>query len=113
MNNTAHPAAIAITAAANDAANVLRVPIDQITVESLEAREWSDSCLGLPEDGEACLDVITPGYLIVLGDGFSYRTDMLGNIRRETDIMDRELRVHFRQSGGLGGWTSNYHADDA
>lgn len=113
MNDTGHPAAIAITAAASDAANVLRVPIDQITVESLEAREWSDSCLGLPEDGEACLDVITPGYLIVLGDGFSYRTDMLGNIRREIDIMDRELRVHFRQSGGLGGWTSDYHADDA
>lgn len=113
MENTAHPAAIAITAAVSDAANVLRVPVDQVSVESLEAMEWSDSCLGLPGDGEACLDVITPGYFVELGDGFTYRTDRRGNVRREADNTDRELRVHFRQSGGLGGWTSDYHADDA
>lgn len=113
MENTTHPAAIAIAAAASDAANVLRVPIEQVSVESLEAMEWSDSCLGLPKGGEACLDVITPGYFVELGDGFSYRADRQGNVRRETDITDRELRVHFRQSGGLGGWTSDYRADDA
>jgi len=113
MENATHPAAVAIIATVSDAADALRVPINQISVESLEAREWSDSCLGLPEGGEACLDVITPGYLVVLGDGFSYRTDTEGNVRRETDSVDRELRVHFRQSGGLGGWTSEYHADDA
>jgi len=113
MEHPEHPAAIALIAAVSDAANVLRLPGDQIRVEALEAREWSDSCLGLPEEAEACLDVITPGYLVVLGDGFSYRTDTRGNIRREIDIMERELRVHFRQTGGLGVWTSDYHADDA
>jgi len=113
MDNTVHPAAIAISAVVNDAANVMRVPIDQISVESLEAREWSDSCLGLPQEGEACADVITPGYLVVLGDSFVYRTDMRGNIRRGTGNTEWELRIHFRQSGGLMGWTSDYHADEA
>ncbi len=84
MHQVSHPAILALSAAVANAADLLRVPIDQITVESLEAREWPDSCLGLAEDGEGCADVVTPGFLVVLGDGFTYRADSQGRTRRET-----------------------------
>lgn len=113
MDGASHPATVALSAAISDAAGLLRVPVDEIVVEHLEYRDWPDSCLGLPQDGDACRDVITPGYLVVLGDGFSYRTDTKGTVRRETDAVDAELRVSFRQSGGIGRWSSEYHADDA
>lgn len=113
MNETSHPAVLALSAVIGDAANLLRIPIDEIAVEYIEAREWPDSCLGLPQDNEGCAEVVTPGYLVVLSDGFSYRTDMQGNVRRETDTLDRELEVHFRQVGGIGGWSSEYDADDS
>lgn len=112
MNETPHPILLALSAVIADAASLLRVPAAEITVEYVEAKEWPDSCLGLPQGNEGCADVITPGYLVVLTDGFSYRADMLGNVRRETDNQDQELEVHFRQVGGIGGWSSEYHADD-
>ena len=113
MERGSHPAVVALAATITHAANLLRLPIEAITVEYLEAKEWPDSCLGLPGENEGCADVVTPGFLIVLGEGFSYRTDMQGNVRRETDIVDRELDVHFRQSGGIGGWSSEFHGDDS
>lgn len=113
MDGTLHPATVALSAAIADAANLLRVPIEGIAVESLESMDWNDSCLGLPQEGEVCADVITPGYRVVLGDGFTYRTDTRGKVRRETSPVENELEVHFRQSGGLGGWTSEYQADDS
>ena len=111
MNETPHPIVLALSAVIADAASLLRVPVEEISVEYVEAKEWPDSCLGLPQGNEGCADVITPGYL-VLTDGFSYRTDMLGNVRRAIDNQDQELEVHFRQVGGIGGWSSEYHADD-
>lgn len=113
MDTAAHPAALAVTAAVADAANILRVPIEAITVEYLEARDWPDSCLGLPRGDEACADVVTPGYLIGLGEGLTYRADRAGNVRRDPSSPDRELVVYFRQSGGIGGWSSEYYADDS
>lgn len=113
MDGTSHPATVALAAAIADAAKLLRVPIDGITVESLEARDWPDSCLGLPQEDEGCTDAVTPGYLVILGDGFRYRTDTQGNVRRETNLVDHELVVRFIQSGGLGGWTSEYHVNDS
>ena len=50
---------------------------------------------------------------MVLGDGFSYRTDTQGNFRREVETVDQELVVHFRQVVCFGGWSSEYHADDS
>ena len=101
MNATSHPAVLAVAAAVAHAANILRVPIDQIVVDYVEARDWRDSCLELPNDNEACNDVVTPGYLIVLGDGFRYRADHQGNVRREPEPVDTEVRVYFKQAGGL------------
>ncbi len=113
MGGNIHPAPVALTAVIVDAANLLRVPFENITVEVLEARDWPDSCLGLAQDGEGCADVITPGFIVFLGDGFRYRTDLKGNVRREVDTVDTDLHVHFRQVGGIGGWTSEYYDDDA
>jgi hypothetical protein len=56
---------------------------------------------------------VTPGYLVALGDGFRYRTDRQGKIRREEGAVDTELRVYFKQAGGIGGFTSVYFADDS
>lgn len=113
MDGTSHPAIVALAAVIEDAANLLRIPVDKIAVEYLEARDWQDSCLGLGLEGEICTAAITPGFLVVLGDGFRYRTDARGNVRKETKPVDTELWVHFRQVGGIGGWSSEYRADDA
>lgn len=113
MDAKSHPAVIAVAAAVADAANILRVPIAEILVEYVEAREWRDSCLELPDANEACADVVTPGYLIVLGDGFRYRADRDGHIRRERGAVDTEIRVYFKQSGGIAGWVSEYFADES
>ena len=42
---------------------------DEITVVSAEEVEWSDSSLGCPEQDTMYLQVITPGYRIVLASG--------------------------------------------
>lgn len=52
---------------------------DQIGVVAVEPTEWSDSSLGCPEPGGFYLQVITPGYRIVLsaaGKMYEYHTDM-------------------------------------
>jgi hypothetical protein len=63
------------------------IPLAQIEVVSYESRDWPDGCLGLGKPGEGCIDVITPGYLVVLqaeGQRYVYRTDDTGNmVRRE------------------------------
>lgn len=111
MDTVSHPAVMALASVIEDAANLLRLPVEGIAVEFLESRTWPDSCLGLPTSEEVCAEVMTSGFLVGIGDGFSYRTDLQGNVRRETETVDRELEVHFRQVGGLGGWSSEYHAD--
>ncbi len=113
MDGTSHPATATLAAVIVDAANLLRIPFEDIVVEVLESRDWPDSCLGLAQDGEGCAEVITPGFIVFLGDGFRYRADTRGNVRRETDTVDTELHVHFRQVGGIGGWSSEYYGDDA
>ncbi|CCF84894.1 hypothetical protein [Nitrolancea hollandica] len=78
------PVVVAITAAMQDAANKLGIPINEIDIERLDRQEWPDSCLGCPQPEEACLEVITPGYRILLGgsaSGFVYHTDTQGNVR--------------------------------
>jgi hypothetical protein len=113
MDASAHPATVALAAVVADAANQLRVPIEEIVVEYLESRDWRDSCLELPKVNEACNDVVTPGYFVSLADGFRYRTDQRGQFRRESGAVDTEVRVFFKQVGGLGGWVSEYSADDS
>ena len=52
-----------------------------ISVLSTEAVDWGDSCLGVETPGIMCLQVITPGYRVVLeagGQRYEYHTDATG-----------------------------------
>jgi hypothetical protein len=56
-----------------------QVPADAITVKSTQSVEWSDASLGCPKLGVFYIQVITPGYLIVLqanGQTYEYHTTM-------------------------------------
>jgi hypothetical protein len=63
-------------------------PATEILVEEITPTEWNDACLGLPQPGEICAQVITPGYRIVLShltETYEFHTDQTGrNIRRVT-----------------------------
>jgi hypothetical protein len=50
-----------------------------ITVKSVDAVEWRNSSLGCPKNGVMYMQVITPGYRIVLsaqGTDYNFHTDM-------------------------------------
>lgn len=65
-----------------DAASKLGVPASQLRVEQVEARSWSDSSLGCPQPGLLYAQVITPGYLVLVGgagrEPLAYHTDARG-----------------------------------
>jgi hypothetical protein len=72
-----------VAAARQDAAARLGVPEDQLGIERLEPVEWGDSSLGCPQPGQFYLQVITPGYLVVIsgaGRQLEYHTDTRGRI---------------------------------
>jgi hypothetical protein len=58
------------------------LPLEQITLVSFEAVEWTDSCLGIVTPGVGCLDVMTPGYRIIFeanGGQYEYHTNRDGS----------------------------------
>lgn len=59
----------AVILAKQAASKQLAVPDQQITLERAEAVDWSDSSLGCPEPGVMYLQVITPGYKVLLKAG--------------------------------------------
>ena len=70
-----------VNAAIADLSEKNGVPEDQITVVSIEAKDWPDSSLGCPDEGFMYAQVITSGYLIVLeadGQQYNYHTDETG-----------------------------------
>ena len=71
----------------NQLSEALGVATDQIQIETVEQRDWPNSCLGLAEPDEVCAEVITPGWLVVFnidGTEYRYRVDETGtNIRQE------------------------------
>lgn len=61
-----------------DLAKRLGVVALEVGVQSVEAVQWRNSSLGCPEEGKMYLQVITPGYRIVLSAGsetYEYHTD--------------------------------------
>jgi len=58
-----------VARAVGDLAARLGVAQEEITVVSVEYVEWPDTSLGCPQPGQMYLQVITPGYRIVLGVG--------------------------------------------
>ncbi|HZQ10608.1 MAG TPA: hypothetical protein VFD70_28775 [Anaerolineae bacterium] len=68
-----------IAQAKADLAQRVSAPSDSITVKSTQAMEWSDASLGCPKPGVMYIQVITPGYLIVLqagGKDYNYHTSL-------------------------------------
>ena len=75
----------ATAAAVAQLANELGVAEAEIEVVSLEAAEFTDSCLGLGQPNESCLQAITPGWLITLsaeGQEYEVHTDETGRQAR-------------------------------
>lgn len=66
----------------------LGIDINQVNIATLEQRDWPDACLGLPQPGEVCAQVITPGFLVVFevnGQQFEFRTDQTGTQIRQAN----------------------------
>lgn len=64
-----------------DLAGRLGVPYDNVTLANYEAREFSDTSLGLPQPDEVYAQVITPGYIIDLeAAGETYRYHVGGGV---------------------------------
>lgn len=66
-------------------ARELGVPQRDIRLVSVEAVEWPDACLGVYLPDEACAQVVTPGYKLILdaqGRQYQYHTDLTGDVIR-------------------------------
>ena len=64
-----------------DLASRLGVPVSAITLQSATPLDWRDSSLGCANLSFVHLEVITPGYLIVLsyqGKDHEYHSDLMG-----------------------------------
>lgn len=75
----------AVAAAVADLARRLGVPAQDILVASVELRQWPDACLGLPEPGELCAQVLTLGFAVTLqfdDASYGYRTNADGSVLR-------------------------------
>jgi hypothetical protein len=73
----------AVLAAADQLSQTIGVPVEEIEILDFESMEWPDSCLGVPEEGQSCLQVITEGYRVQLeanGQPYEMRTDQDGTI---------------------------------
>lgn len=71
----------AVAAARQVLAQQIRTVPEAIRVISLEAVDWPDGCLGVYAPGVSCIQVIVPGYRIVLeaeGRRYTYHTDREG-----------------------------------
>lgn len=114
MAVSSHPVLAALSAALDAAAEQLGVTVDTLSVERIQATEWPDSCLGVPGAGEACAEVVTPGYRIRVNGGRTYHADEHGNIRlaRESDPReDTEIRLDYSIRGGVAGRSTEFVTD--
>jgi hypothetical protein len=62
------------------------VPLESIEITSVEQKEWPNGCLGLPDGDEACVEAITPGWLLAFNidnQEYTYRVDQTGTVIRQ------------------------------
>jgi hypothetical protein len=70
----------------NQISEILQVPVENIKLEKIEQMDWPDGCLGLPEGDEACVQAITPGWLLTFhinNQEYKYRIDKTGTVIRQ------------------------------
>src|SRR5690349_10646338 len=48
----------------NFISETMGVAVENIEIKNVEQMDWPDGCLGLPEGDEACVEAITPGWLL-------------------------------------------------
>lgn len=75
----------AVVTGENRLGEALGVSVDQIALVQYERMDWPDACLGLPEPGEVCAQVITSGWRAVVtlnGQRYEIRTDETGQTVR-------------------------------
>ncbi len=91
-----------IQAAGEALAKVLGLKLADIKFVSAQLVQWPNSCLGMALPGEACAEVITPGYLIVLeanGVKFEYHTNADGSV-----VRPGTLALVWQRVGGIAGF---------
>jgi hypothetical protein len=62
------------------------VPLETIEITNVEQKDWPNGCLGLPEGDEACVEAITPGWLLTFNidnQEYKYRVDQTGTVIRQ------------------------------
>lgn len=89
----------AIAAAVALLASELGVPESDIEMVSLEAAEFTDSCLGLGGPAESCLQAMTPGWLITLSAGGQQH-------EARADATGQEVRLAVEAPAGDGSDTA-------
>jgi hypothetical protein len=63
----------------------LKVDVDRIGLVSAEQVDWPDGCLGIQTPGVMCIQVISPGYKVVLsanGTEYEFHTNKTGDVVR-------------------------------
>ena len=78
------PKAIA-DAILQEAAQQLKLAVDQVAILQAEQKTWPDGCLGLATAEEGCTAVVTPGWSVVVGGNqqrLVYRTNESGSLIR-------------------------------
>ncbi len=109
--NTPNPAKSGPTSPVmQDLAQKLTIDVSKITVQSIEAVEWPDSCLGVVEKGVYCAQVITPGYKIILeaeGQTYEYHTNQSGSslVMVSNPVpVSRIPVITYHREGGIAGF---------
>lgn len=75
----------AATAVRNAVAERAGSTMEEVVIASADPMEWPDACLGLPQEGEMCAQVVTPGFRViaqVFGREYVYRTNSDGSVLR-------------------------------
>ncbi len=92
------------------AAAQLGLPADQITLVSVEPREWRDGCLGLGGRDEICTQAITPGFLVTFNSPSGkiyFHTDQKVAYFRMAPFQPASVPASdlltWRRSGGFAG----------
>ena len=71
----------------NFISETMAVAAESIQIKNVEQMDWPDGCLGLPEGDEACVEAITPGWVLTFdidNQEYKYRVDQSGtDIRQE------------------------------
>lgn len=73
----------AVLEAVNQLSEELGVSVEDIEIREFEQVEWPDACLGIPQEGQACAEVITPGFRVALevnGEPYEVRSNLDGTV---------------------------------